>query len=328
MTKKDFLPAFSHPLDAIVLAGSDPKHSIKGQNNAFLNINGRPLLQHVVDALLGAQSIADIFAVGPVNQMSKALPNAPQKVHLIEQKGNMLTNCWAGVNASESRHTTENDQAALARPFLIISSDLPLISSISLDDFIARCANEDQVSENSYGLMVGLAEESGLTSFYPDGDKPGIVRPFVELNFARVRLANIYVVRPRQLKHQDFLQTGFNYRKAIDWRNVVSLAFNLLSQKDGLKAAWLTLCLQATLLMSHRGGRLYHFLRQRNSRERIEGYTSTILGSPLRLVVTPFGGLSLDVDDEDDFRKLCARYNDWMAVHQAVKSEYQLSLID
>ena len=108
MTKEDILPSFSHPLDAIVLAGSDPKHSIKGQNKAFLNIDGRPLLQHVIDALLGAQSIADIFAVGPVNQMSKTLPNVPHEVHLIEQKGNMLANCWVGINASESTYNLVN----------------------------------------------------------------------------------------------------------------------------------------------------------------------------------------------------------------------------
>ncbi len=70
MTKKDLLPSFSHPLDAIVLAGThrDSKRSIKGQNKAFLNIDGRPLLRHVVDALLGAQSVAGIFVVGPVEQ--------------------------------------------------------------------------------------------------------------------------------------------------------------------------------------------------------------------------------------------------------------------
>ncbi len=103
MTKKDLLPSFSHPLDAIVLAGThrDSKRSIKGQNKAFLNIDGRPLLRHVVDALLGAQSVAGIFVVGPVEQMSKALQSVPAEVHLVQQEGNMLANCRAGIRASE-----------------------------------------------------------------------------------------------------------------------------------------------------------------------------------------------------------------------------------
>ena len=40
------------------------------------------------------------------------------------------------------------------------------------------------------------------------------------------------------------------------------------------------------------------------------------------MVVTPFGGLSLDVDDEQDYRILRARYQDWMPIHNSVKSEF------
>ncbi len=327
MTKKDLLPSFSHPLDAIVLAGThrDSKRSIKGQNKAFLNIDGRPLLRHVVDALLGAQSVAGIFVVGPVEQMSKALQSVPAEVHLVQQEGNMLANCRAGIRASEERQTTNGSESPLMRPFLIISSDMPLISSISLDDFVARCADEDQASDKPCGLMVGLADEAGLAPFCPDGEKPGIIRPFVELDFARVRLANIWVARPRQLTHQEFLQSGFTYRKAIDWRNVVRLAFSVLSQVGGWQAAWLTLRLQATLLAARRAGRLYRWLRRGNTRERIEVSIGTVLGGRLRLVITPFGGLSLDVDDEEDFQVLNTCYHDWMAIHEAVRSDYPLT---
>ncbi len=320
---KDYLPSFSHQIDAIVLAGThrDPTRSIQGQNKAFLNIDGRPLLRHVLDALLGAQSIAEIFVVGQVEQMSNALQNVPAKVHLAQQEGNMLTNCWAGVHASEERRSTDGGERDPMRPFMVISSDVPLISSLSLDDFVARCADDDQASDKPYGLMVGLADEAGLAPFGTDG----IVRPFVQLEFARIRLANIYIARPWQLTNQEILQTGFGFRKAIHWRNVVGLAFNFLSQNGGWQAAWMTLRLQATLLASRRGGRLYHRLRRWNTRERVEARTSNVLGGPLRLVVTPFGGLSMDVDDEADFRILTARYDEWMTVHNAVKSEYPLA---
>jgi molybdopterin-guanine dinucleotide biosynthesis protein A len=326
MTRKDNLPAFSDRLDAVVLAGShsDPKRFIMGRNKAFLEIEGRTLLQHVVAALSGAQSIADIFVVGPIEPMHKALPGLPEKVHLVAQEGNMLSNCWAGVHASEKLHDAGSVNAAPLRPFLIISCDLPIISAVSIDDFVARCADDDQAAEVPYGLMVGVADEESLAAFGPDGEKPGIVRPFVQLESARIRLANIYVARPWQLVHQDFLQTGFSFRKAIKWRNVIGLAFSVLSQKGGLQSAWLTLRLQATALTARRGGRLYHRLRHGNTRERLEACASKVLGSPLRLIITPFGGLSLDVDDEDDLRVITARYGDWMAIHNAVQSGYPL----
>lgn len=327
MTNKNSLPFFSYPVDAIVLAGThrDPKRSIMGRNKAFLKIDGRPLLRHVVDALLGAQSIARIFVVGPVNEMRDALDGVPDAVQVVPQEGHMLANCWAGVHASERLRAPESDEAAVLRPYLIISSDLPLISPESLDDFVARCADDDRASDEPYGLMVGLIDKPGVAPFGPGGDKPGIIRPFVHLEFAQVRLANIYVARPQILTHQEFLQTGFNFRKAIDWRNVVGLAFSILSQKGGLTAAWRTLRLQATLMSSRRGGRLYRWLRRGNTRERMEASCGSVLGCPLRLVITPFGGLSLDVDDEDDFEVLSARYRDWMAIHESVESEYPLT---
>lgn len=320
MNKKKPSQSIALPIDAIVLAGThrDPARLILGQNKAFLDIAGRPLLRHVVDALLAAESIADIYVIGPVGQVRDALQGEPAQVHLVPQEGNMLANCWAGVYASEAKQAADGSERDAMRPYLVISSDLPIISSDSLDDFIARCADDDRASEQAYGLMVGLADEDGLAPF----SKNGIVRPFVELDFARVRLANIYVARPWVLSNQEFLQTGFGFRKAINWRNVVGLAYSFLSQAGGRQAAWMTMRLQATMLAARRGGRMYRRLRRWNTRERVEARTSMVLGGPLRIVVTPFGGLSLDVDDENDFRLLSARYVDWMSIHNSVKSEY------
>jgi hypothetical protein len=230
----------------------------------------------------------------------------------------MLDNCWAGVHASEAHQAKDGRERDRLRPFLTLSSDLPIISSTSLDDFVARCADDDQASDEPYGLMVGLADEAGLEPF----SKDGIVRPFVQLEFARVRLANIYVARPWALSNQGFLQTGFGFRKAVKWQNVVGLAYSFLSQEGGMQAAWMTLRLQATLLAAHRGGRLYRRLRKWNTRERVEACTSKVLGGSVRLVISPFAGLSLDVDEEQDLRILTQRYDDWMAIDQAVTSPY------
>lgn len=320
MYKKERLPSFTEPVDAIVLAGTDRNAArmIQGQNKAFLEIDGRPLVRHVVDALAGARSIADIFVIGPVEEVRGALRGEPDRVHLIPQQGNMLSNCWAGVHASEARQTAHGLERNRMRAYLLLSSDLPLVSPAALDDFVARCADDDRRSVEPYGLMVGVADEEGLRPFSADG----MSRPFVELAFARVRLANIYVARPWLLGNEPFLQTGFNFRKAIHLRNVLGLAWNFLSQEGGWQAVWMTLRLQATLLAARRGGRLYRRLRRWNTRERVEARTSRVLGGLVRLVLTPFGGLSVDVDDEHDFRVMSARYHEWIAIHNAVSSEY------
>mgnify|MGYP000544282929 CR=1 FL=1 len=67
--------AYPEPLDAIVLAGTDsnPRRMIQGQNKAFLEIGGRPLVREVVEALLAAESIGDVYVVGPRDRLDEAL---------------------------------------------------------------------------------------------------------------------------------------------------------------------------------------------------------------------------------------------------------------
>jgi hypothetical protein len=164
-------------------------------------------------------------------------------------------------------------------------------------------------------MLAGVAEETSLAQFYPANDRPGIRRPYVHLAGGKLRLANIYVGRPRALAHQEFLQTGFDHRKAEKWKNVVALAWHFLGQSGGWQAARLTLRLQVTLLAARgRKGRLYRALRRGNTRERIERGCSSVLGGSVRLVVTPYGGLSLDADNEEDFAVLSQRFEDWRRI--------------
>ena len=310
---------YPHPLDAIVLAGThrNPKRLVSGRNKAFLEISGRPLVRHVVDALLDARNIDQVFVVGPIRQLGPALDGTPSRVHMVKQQGKMLTNTWAAIYASEARHAGHPEDRVHSRPLLIISCDLPLVSGAAVDDFIARCAVQDDIKVDPVSMLVGVVDEQGVTPFYPDQHNDGIVRPYVELAFGRVRLANIYVARPRHLAHQEFLQTGFTFRKAVDWRNVVKLAFNVLKQPGGWGAAWMTLRMQLTLMLSRGKGRLYRRLRAGNTKTRVEKAVGDVLGGSIRIVTTPFGGLSLDVDDEQDYEILKTRYEDWIAIHQA-----------
>lgn len=305
--------AYPAPLDAIVLAGTDrnPGRLIAGRNKAFLEIGGKVLVRYVVDALLGASSIGHIYVVGPVERLEEVLPDQSPHITIVDQVGKMLANTWAAIHACEASYASEGEAPAQDRPKLFISSDLPLISPEAVDDFVASCAQEDFASEKPYSMLVGVTDEASVRPFYPENGKAGIIRPYVHFSSGRLRLANIYVARPHSLSHQEFLQTGFSYRKAKDWRNVLSLAWSFFGRTGGWRAAWLTLRLQATLMASRHKGRLYRRLRRGNTPEKIERSCGDILGGSVRIVTTPHGGLSLDVDDEEDYRVLDQRFNDW-----------------
>jgi len=310
-------------LDAVVLAGThqNPKRLIAGRNKAFLEVGGQVLIRYVINALVEAESIDRIFVVGPPEELAQELVGYPDEVRFIPQRGKMLSNCWAGIEASEDCHRDDPLMPVNERPLLIISCDLPLVTARSVDDFVAGCARADAQSETPYALLAGVVDEPGVTPFYPTADKPGIKRPFVEMQMGRLRLANIYVGRPRQLSHQEFLQTGFSYRKAKDWRNVVALTISFFKSQGGWHAAWLSMRMQLTLKLSKGKGRWYQKLKKGNTRERVEKAIGDALGGTIRIVVTPFGGLSLDVDDHEDFRVLDACYTEWAAITAAVEPD-------
>lgn len=312
---------YAFPLDAVVLAGThrNPKRLICGRNKAFLKVADKALIRYVIDALVDARNIDQIFIVGPAQELRQEFGEVSPKINIIAQRGKMLTNCWAGIEASEAQHGDDPALPIADRPLVIISCDLPLVTGRAVDDFVARCAQEDSVSEVAGAMLVGVVDEPGVKPFHPGEKKPGIKRPFVELAHGRMRLANIYVGRPRNLSRQEFLQTGFSYRKAKDWRNVVLLIFNFFKSPGGWYAAYMTMRVQLTLMLSKRKGWWYRRLKAGNTRERVEKSLSEVLGGPVKIIVTPFGGLSLDVDDQEDFEILDSCYSDWAAITAAVE---------
>jgi hypothetical protein len=98
------------------------------------------------------------------------------------------------------------------------------------------------------------------------------------------------------------------------------LTWHFFGQTGGWKAAWLTVWYQLTLMASKRGGWLYHRLRRNNDPERVEVVLSRVLGGTVKMVVTPYGGLSLDVDEEEDYRVLSDNFDEWKTIGPAPDS--------
>ena len=91
----------------------------------------------------------------------------------------------------------------------------------------------------------------------------------------------------------------------------MALAWSLVSRPGGWNAAWIVLRLQATVLAAKRKGKLYRWLRRGNSQEAIEAGGSILFNASIRLVTSPFGGLSLDVDDQEDYLIIGNRFAEW-----------------
>ena len=306
--------AYPEPVDAVVVAGTheNPRHLIDGRNKAFLRLDGRVLVEHVVAGLLAARSIDRVFVVGPLAELRRALhPMTTARVRVVAQAGKLIENAWAGFQASH-RMRGGDLHGNPDRPVLFLSADLPLLHPGAVDDFVARCAERDRRSHNGPGaLLSGIAEEASLVRFYPRDDRPGIIRPYVELSSGRFRLANIYIARPLRMENRSVLQTGFSHRKAKQWRNVLALARSFFGHRGGWRGCWEVLALWLASRAARHPGRIYRALRRRNTEHQIEAIASLILGGNLKLVTTPHGGLSIDVDDEEDLRVLEQQLSEW-----------------
>ncbi len=122
-------------MDAIILAGGIPSpddslHTLtQGKSKALLQINGRSLLDYVLEALLGSSSIDHILVVGlPID----VLNNESKHLSIIPDQGGFVQNGIAGLRWMKN---FRGKQAHVA----MVSVDIPLLTSDIVDQVIANC---------------------------------------------------------------------------------------------------------------------------------------------------------------------------------------------
>src|SRR5665811_2355442 len=105
--------------NALILAGMKEKGPLeiaeKVDNKALIMINGRPMIEYIVDVLNNSENIDQILVVGPKKELH---PYIGKKVKEILNSGNsILENMEIGLNYFNS-----------ADSLLLLTSDIPLIT--------------------------------------------------------------------------------------------------------------------------------------------------------------------------------------------------------
>ncbi|MTI96335.1 MAG: molybdopterin-guanine dinucleotide biosynthesis protein A [Firmicutes bacterium] len=156
------------PVYAVILAGDNLDHKVReGEavaNKAFLAINGRPMLEYVIDCYLQTD-LAGVAVVGPEDKLSTLVGD---DVKVIPQQGSMIANILAAARELEGT--------------LILSScDIPLITSQAVEDFLSRCRD----AELFYPLV---SREDNERVF------PGMKRTYAKLRDGVFTGGNIIVI--------------------------------------------------------------------------------------------------------------------------------------
>ena len=91
-------------VQAILLAG-DRGHSraVRGESKAFLSVDGKPMVVHVIEALLHTPEVREVFVVGDAIRLEKVVSEygcvqlaarRAKPLHIVPQRGSLYENVW------------------------------------------------------------------------------------------------------------------------------------------------------------------------------------------------------------------------------------------
>jgi GTP:adenosylcobinamide-phosphate guanylyltransferase len=181
--------------DVVVMAGGgkpEPLTAAEGvQNKAFIDLNGRPLLTYILDALAKAPSIDNLVVAGPKEELNKLIAEG-YKIQVAEEGATMLENLAEGLKLVNQE-----------RLCLVVTADIPLINAAIIEEFVESCSPFD--ADLYYPL---------LSSEICQQNYPGTKRTYVQLKEGLITGGNIGFIRPQWfLKNHDRLALFISYRK-------------------------------------------------------------------------------------------------------------------
>lgn len=187
-------------MDCIIAAGGtpgpdDPLYAYtQGQPKALLDMEGRTMLERVVDALQAAESVGRIVVIGLGSDMGMQFQR-PVDMHLPDQ-GGMVANVLAGVD------WLRQDDPSL-ETVLFCTSDIPTITGPIVDEFVNRCRPFDHCV-----YYIAVTQEAMETRF------PHSNRTYVKLKGYNIAGGDMAVARVQLIDdHEELWVTLSNARK-------------------------------------------------------------------------------------------------------------------
>ena len=165
---------------AVVLAGGrlsrDLAVATGAQHRALIPINGRPLLERVLDALRGA----DIDRVAVVG--ARALePLVGEAARLVPETGDLVDNLFAGLRALDT-----------ASPTLVCTADVPFLRAAHVIEFTRRAR------ATRAALAYPIVSRARCEAVFP-----GARRTYARLREGVFTGGNLVLVEPRALTGQE-----------------------------------------------------------------------------------------------------------------------------
>lgn len=305
-------------IPAVVAAGDRrAAKAIYGESKVYLEIEGRPLVAHVVAALQRVSEVSEVWVVGDAARLEGVFAREDlqrelrKPLRLVSQFRNLYENAWETYRrllpgAGSAGRDPRPEDADLE--VLYLSADLPFVTAQEISAFIQqglalRC-----------DYVTGLTTEEALEDFYPQAPgEPGIRMAYFNLREGRFRQTNLHLVRPARITNRFYIEEMYEHRYQKRVGQALALAWHLMrTEEGGLKLVAYYVLMHLAAFADRRGWRaLADRLRRGISIGRVEAALSSLLRSSFRFAITDVGGCAVDIDNERDYHAARARFKEW-----------------
>ena len=318
-------------IPAIVTAGdSRAAKAVYGKSKVYLEVDGLPLVAHVVRTLQAVPEVDAVWVVGDLPKLEVALGSPrlrsalKKPLHLVPQQRDLISNAWETyrrVLSNDVRAGRDPGPADLDREILYLSGDLPLATPQEISAFVE--ASQALVETGEADYVLGLCPADALEVFKPSQPgEPGIEVAYFNTRDGRLRQNNLHYARPARIGRLDRIEEMYEHRHQRRFWNMFVLALRLLlSRVAGLKIAVLFGVMHLAGIADRSGWpRLARMLGRLVTLEINRATIAKLLDTKFYFIVTESGGCALDIDTEAEYDAVCARYAEW-AREQAARSE-------
>ncbi len=301
--------------DTILVAGEgESSYKVYRQHKARLKINGKRIVNYVVEALQQVDSIGRIFIVGKKEPLREILDEGgidlkyPKPIHVVAQRSNLYENIWhtffetlpEKISPEDVGRSEYRDKAVL-----IVPCDAPLITAHEVEHFIRHADVENQ------DHVLGLTAEDSLKHFYPRDGRPGIKMAYLHLKEKSYRLNNLHLVKPVRIENRHYIQKMYQYRYQRNIKNLILFGLSLFG-KDKARHYRYYIGLQMGLLFGGLGWNTpLNYFRTWTPKRELEESISTIMKTRFVAMEVPFPGAALDIDNDRDYETMQARFDEW-----------------
>jgi len=303
--------------DAILLAGEgESSYKVYHQHKAFLEINGKCIINYVIEALQQVESIKDIYIVGSKSKLEQTLNESevdfhyPKIIHLVEQQANLYENIFHTFlktipNGEDSLVADLEVSQHRDKAVLIVPCDSPLLTPHEVEYFISHS------DTNDYDHILGLIPEEALKKFYPTGNLPGIKMAYLHLRENNYRINNLHLVKPLRIANRKYVQKMYQYRYQRDFKKIILFGRNLLG-KVKLKYYRCYMGLQLCQFFSSIGWKFpVKYFKKWTAKQDMENCISSLLNTRFKGLEVPYPGAALDIDRDSDYEAIKIRYDEW-----------------